>query len=511
MTNRQGSIPKYIEGYGKVACYGEAVPKRTMAHKRSVTEKQSKDKISTLKEAICQSNLQDGMTVSFHHHLRNGDYVMKRVLDTIHELGIKDLTVSASSISKIHDSLLEYLQDGTITRIYTAGLRSQLAHEVQHHFNLKAPIVFMTHGGRARAIEDGSLNIDIAFVAASCSDYHGNMCGTRGPSAFGSMGYPMVDVAYAKRSIAITDNLIEDMTEAYPDEISISGDYVDYVVEVERIGDPEQIATGSTRITSNPMDLLIARKTAHALIASGAIRQGFSFQAGSGGISLAVCKFLENHMKQNQIVGAFASGGVTGNLVELFEKGLFEKLYDVQTFGQDAIDSLRDHAGHIEMSADTYANPNNPKCVVNQLDVMILSATEIDVDFNINSITGSNGVIMGALGGAPDTAAGAKMAVVVAPSMRTRIPIVVDKVTTICTPGTDIDMLVTERGICVNPKREDIKRSLIDAGIEVISIHELKDNIQKLTGVPDKPTLGDKIVAVVEYRDGSVIDVIYNL
>ena len=69
----------------------------------------------------------------------------------------------------------------------------------------------------------------------------------------------------------------------------------------------------------------------------------------------------------------------------------------------------------MEMSASFYANPHNKGCVANQLDIMVLSATEVDVDFNVNVITGSDGVIMGASGGHCDTAAGSKLAIVVTP------------------------------------------------------------------------------------------------
>jgi citrate lyase subunit alpha/citrate CoA-transferase len=139
---------------------------------------------------------------------------------------------------------------------------------------------------------------------------------------------------------------------------------------------------------------------------------------------------------------------------------------------------------------------------------MILSATEIDVDFNINSLTGSTGMIMGALGGAPDTAAGASLTVVVAPTMRKRIPILLDRVTNVSTPGETIDILVTERGTCVNPLRKDLIEKMEAAGIELKNIEDLKYEVEKLTGKPDKILYSNTIVGIVEYRDGTVIDVI---
>ncbi len=138
----------------------------------------------------------------------------------------------------------------------------------------------------------------------------------------------------------------------------------------------------------------------------------------------------------------------------------------------------------------------------------MVSATEIDVDFNVNSLTGSHGMIMGALGGAPDTAAGAKLTVMVVPAMRKRLPIIMDKVSHVSTPHETVDVLVTDMGVCVNPNRPDILKKLEENGIEVCDIHDLYKSVQKLTGTPKKVEYTDKIVGVIEYRDGTVLDII---
>ncbi len=489
-------VPDRIPGYGEVEVFDPKDPSPATGNL---------SKIKSLGRAIADAGLRDGMTISFHHHLRNGDRVMETVIREISERGIRDLTLSVSSLSKTHDHLLPYFQDGTITRVYSTGLRGELARAVQKDNPLKAPVVFMSHGARARAIKSGEISIDVAFIAASCSDEEGNVSGRIGPSAFGSMGYPLVDSQYARHCIAVTD-----MVSTH-DEVSITGSRIESVVKVSSIGNPALIATDATRVSNRPLDLLIAKKTSEVLVASGLVQDGFSFQAGSGAISLSVCRFLESYMLENKIVGRFALGGITTSLVSLFEKGLFKRLYDVQTFGEGAVRSLLEHESHREISADVYANPDNPDNLVNRLDVMILSATEIDLDFNVNSITGTNGKMIGSLGGAPDTAYGAKLTVVVAPSIRKRYPIVVDRVHTICTPGSSVDVLVTEKGIAVHPDRQDLKDQLASAGVETISMVALHQKITAATGMPIKPKTGDEIVGVVEYHDGSVLDVIYNL
>lgn len=509
LVNKVGiSLPEFIEGYGDVKPYEGAFASKPEGNKATIKKSYSfsrEDKIvASLEEAIKKSELTSGMTISFHHHLRDGDGVMLQVVEQISKMGIKDIHINSSSFTNAHEGILEYIKSGVITKISTSGLRGKMAEEISKTGILPNPIIFRTHGGRVRAIESGEISIDVAFIGAPACDKLGNMNGHEGPCAFGAMGYPMVDAQYANTVIALTDNL-----RPYPlQDISIDQTFVDYVVLVDSLGDPAKIASGATRITSNPSELFLAKKAADVLIASGLIKSGFSFQAGAGGAALAVCRYMREYMEENAITGSFASGGINAYLVELLEAGLFETLVDVQTFDGSIADSIKKHPNHIEMSASMYANPHNKSCVAHQLDIMILSATEIDVNFNVNSLTGSHGMIMGAVGGAPDTAAGAKLTVMVVPAIRKRLPIVVDKVTHIITPNETVDVLVTDMGICVNPNRPDILEKLKENRIPVCNINDLYNDIQNLTGKIKKIEYTDKIVGVIEYRDGTVLDII---
>ena len=179
-----------------------------------------------------------------------------------------------------------------------------------------------------------------------------------------------------------------------------------------------------------------------------------------------------------------------------------------RSFDDAAASSLHENPFHLEMSASRYANPDHPECIAHKLDVMILSATEIDRNFHVNSITGTNGRILGALGGAPDTAEGADLTVVVMPSFRGRIPTVNTRVRTVCTPGNTVDVLVTERGIAVNPCHRKLLGLLKDSGLPVLSIEELIHKVCALTGEPEFPEEGERIAGVVEYRDGTILDCI---
>ncbi len=501
-------IPKYIDGIGELKPYrGPFAVKpegRKYSPSKSYNTPGDNKVLKNISEVVEKVGLKDGMTISFHHHLRDGDYILNSVIDEIAKMGIKNITICVSSLNKVHEPLIEHIKNGVITGIQTSGLRGKLAKEISINNILGSPIIFRSHGGRARAIEAGDVKIDVAFLGASACDKMGNMNGVDGKSAFGASGYAMVDAGYADKVVSITDNLVE--YPLYP--ISISQTLVDYVLVMDAIGDPSLISSGATRVTKNPLELKIAENAAEVLINSGYIKNGFSFQAGSGGASIAVVKFLEEYMKENSIVGSFASGGINSHLVNMLEKGLFKALFDTQTFDSEAGSSLKRNPNHIEMSASTYANPHNKGCIAHQLDVMILSATEIDINFNVNVMTGSTGVIMGAQGGHPDTAAGAKFTVVVAPLMRKRIPIIVDEVTTVVTPGETVDIVVTERGIAINPRRTDIIEKLSGSSLPIMTIEELKDLAENFTGIPEKPEFDEEIVGIVEYRDGTIMDVI---
>ena len=369
---------------------------------------------------------------------------------------------------------------------------------------LEKPVTFRTHGGRPSDIIRGASPIDVAFIAAPTADCMGNCTGKTGPSACGSLGYAFADAMYAGKSVVITDNLVD-----YPlVDYSISEEYIDYVVTVDKIGEPSGIVSGTTKITKDPVGLVIADYAARAIDASGLLVDGFSFQTGAGGASLAAAKYLKDIMIRKNVKGSYGLGGITSYMVDMLQSGCFKALYDVQCFDLGAVESIRTNPCHMEVSGAHYASPTAKSSAVDSLDVVILGATEIDTDFNVNVHTDSNGYIMGGSGGHSDTAAGAKMSIIVAPLSRARLPIVVDKVLCKSTPGNTIDVLVTQRGIAVNPQRPELAERFTAAGLPVVDIHDLKEMAEKLNGVPKKPQLGDRVVANVLYRDGSMLDTI---
>ncbi len=426
------------------------------------------------------------------------------VLQVAAEMGLRGLRIAASSLFPVHEPLVGHFQSGVVQSVYTAYAAGPVADAISAG-KLRDVAVLQTHGGRARAIESGELPIDIAFIAAPTADDYGNINGVDGPSACGTLGYAMVDAGSARHVVAITDNLV-----AYPAcPAEITQDYVDFVVKVPRIGDASQIVSGTTRVTEDPVGLGIASTAAKILLASRLITDGFSFQTGAGGVSLAVAKYVQEMMRDRGVKGSFAAGGVTGQIVSMLEEGLFRTLFDVQCFDLEAVRSYRENPRHQAMSASLYANPSNRGPVVNRLDSMILGASEIDLNFNVNVSTRSDGRLLGGSGGHSDTAAGAKIAMVTTKLKAGLFPKIVERVTTVTTPGSTIDVVVTEAGVAVNPLRADLSDLLVSAGLHVVPIERLYDLAQDGVQPPKLESTGDnerRVVALQEYRDGTVID-----
>ncbi|CAI0724756.1 Citrate lyase alpha chain [Serratia fonticola] len=460
----------------------------------------------SLEVAIRRSGLQDGMTISFHHAFRGGDLALNQVMDVLAKMGFRNLTLASSSLTDCHAPLVGHIRNGVVSRIYTSGLRGPLADAISRGL-LKEPVQVHSHGGRVNLVESGELQIDVAFLGVPTCDEFGNANGYTGDACCGSLGYAKVDAAAARSVVLLTEAIVP-----YPHHpASLAQDQVDLIVQLERVGDADKIGADATRMTSNPRELLIARRAAEVIVDSGYFTEGFSLQTGTGGASLAVTRFLEDKMRARGVRAGFALGGITSTMADLHEKGLIGKLLDVQSFDRAAAMSLARNPNHIEISANQYANFSSKGASVDRLDVVVLSALEIDTGFNVNVLTGSDGVIRGASGGHCDTAAAARLAIIVAPLVRGRIPTLVEQVTTCVTPGSSIDILVTDHGIAVNPARPELAQRLRDAGLQVVTIEWLRERALVLTGEPKPIAFTDNVVAVVRYRDGSVIDVVHQV
>ena len=459
--------------------------------------------VKDIHEALVKCNAHDGMTVSFHHHFRDGDLVVCMVMKEIQKMGLKNITISASSLGKAHDDLVPMIEDGTITNIESSGVRGKIGEAISHG-KLKGLATMRSHGGRGRALVTGETHVDIAFIGAPTCDEYGNCRGIGGKTNCGVLSYSYVDGNQADYVVAITDCLVP--FPNYPAHISMTK--VDYVCVVDQIGIPEKIATGAAKPTTDQRKLMMAEYCTQVVANTPYFKDGFSYQTGVGGASIASTISLTEIMKERNIKMGFGVGGLTKPMCDLLDNGMVRVLLDTQDFDLDAVNNVK-NPNHHRISAGAYANPMNKGAFVNKLDYVILAALEVDVHFNCNVVVGSDGVITGAQGGHPDTAQGAKCTIVIAPLLQGRIPAICTDVTTVTTPGESVDIVVTDYGVAVNPARPDLLEALQKADcVPLKTIEELRDIAYSIVGEPEKVQFGDRVVGIIEARDGTIMDVV---
>ncbi|MBU1050178.1 citrate lyase subunit alpha [Candidatus Bipolaricaulota bacterium] len=507
MKNAIGrEIPEVI-GSRNVSPYAGAfstlrADRKAGRHQKGAPQHENKI-LPSLEAAIEATGLSDGMTISFHHSFRDGDRVINQVLDACARKGLKDLRLLPTALFPVHAGIVGHIESGLVSRI-EGSMNGPIGAFVSQGGRLSEPAVLRSHGGRWRAIEAGDVEIDVAFIAAPQADAYGNATGIKGKTPCGPIAFSAVDAQYAKHTVVLTSDLAP--YPVYPMEIQQG--WVDYVVVLDEIGDPDNIASGTLVLTKSPTRLLIAQMTTDAVVHSGYFVDGFSFQGGAGGISLAATKYLGDEMEKAGIVGSFGMGGGTKMLVELLHRGLIRAILDGQAFDLDAVRSIREDEAHVMIDPGMYANYDSRGCATYKLDAAFLGATEVDLDFNVNVNTHSDGMLLHGIGGHQDVAAGAAMTMITIPTLRGRIPVIMDSVTTVTTPGEVIDVIVTERGIAVNPKREDLKERFLAARLPVRSLEEIKEEADAMIQPVRKPVFGDEIVAAIEWRDGTMIDVV---
>jgi citrate lyase subunit alpha/citrate CoA-transferase len=418
----------------------------------------------SLEEAFEKAQIKDGDTLSFHHHLRNGDEVLNAVLALAAERGLQGLHIAASSLFPVHAPLVGYMRDGVVGRISSGFISGPVGTAISAGA-LPVPVRLQTHGGRAREVLSGALPIDVAFVAASGVTPDEGLTGQRGVSAFGAMGYPIADAQKAACVIGVADGFVA----GNPD---IPAAQIDHIAQVDQIGERAGIASGTTRIATDAVSQRIGALAAQVIAASGVMKNGFSFQTGAGGVSLLTAELVGQEMAQRGILGSFASGGITGQHVKMLQAGLFEKLFDVQCFDLEAVQSIATDPRHIGISAARYAAPGGG-AVVDDLSCVVLGAAEVDTSFNVNVTCRADGALMGGSGGHADTADGAELTLITTRLTAAGFAKLVPQVGCVTTPGKHVDVVVTDAGIAVNPAREDLKDRLIHSGLPVVGIEDL--------------------------------------
>jgi citrate lyase subunit alpha/citrate CoA-transferase len=457
-------------------------------------------KVTSLTNALKKCDIKDGDTLSFHHQLRNGDYVVNITLEAVRDLGIKNIRMAQTAIFNVHEPVIDFIKEGIVNRI--EGSINGIVGDYVSKNPLPFPVVLRSHGGRWAAVKTGELHPNIAIIAASSSDECGNCTGIIGNSAFGPISYSQVDAMHADHVIVVTDNIVD-----YPCKYQeIQERHVDCVAKVDKIGDPKNIMSGTTKITEDPMKLQIAHDCVNLMDAVGLIKNGMVFQSGAGGISLAAMKYLGERLEEKDVIASTATGGLTRLICDIYQAGRVKNIYYSQVFDDYSVKFIQ---GDLGLPADIghYADPTSKGRTIDGLDTVVLGATEVDVDFNVNVNTHSDGRMLHGIGGHQDTAAGSSLCIITCPIYRKTNPIVREKVTTISTPGDVVDAIVTNEGIAINPKREDLLK-IAKGKLNIVPIEQLKDMAYDATGGPQELEFTDELVGITKWFDGTLLDTI---
>ena len=512
VTNAAGRrVPTVVNGkpqvpFMGVGAYQPQGPKHGPPIRSCKDYPASGDKrVPDLRTALEKCGLRDGMTISSHHHLRNGDRVALEALQAAAAMGVKDLMWFPSASFPCQEPVIDLMDRGVVHHI--EGSMNGPLGAYTSEGKMRGLGVLRSHGGRWQAIQDGEVHIDIAVIAAPTADPFGNADGSHGPSACGSLGFALADSIYADHVIVVTDNLVPFPCIPW----QIQGNNVDYVVEVPSIGDPSKIVSGTTEITKSPDRLLIAEYVARFVRDAGIMKEGFSFQAGAGGIALAFVEFLKVMMKDARVKARFVRGGSTKYLVDLLNEGLTDYILDGQTFDLAGVASIGSDPRHVGSSPFTSYNYHGKGNFASMVDVAVLGATEVDVGFNANVNTHSDGALLHGIGGWQNCLFGG-CSILAIPAVRDRIPVLVDRVTTLTGPGELVDVVVTERGIAINPLRSDLLDAVKGSDLPIRDIREIKEEVEGIIGgKPEAPELGEKPVAVIKWVDGTVLDTVWQV
>lgn len=460
-------------------------------------------KVTSLKDALKKCGLKDGDTLSFHHQLRNGDFVVNMTLETVREMGVKNIRMAQTAIFDVHEPVIDLIKDGVINRI--EGSINGIVGDYVSKNPLPYPVVLRSHGGRWAAVKTGELHPNIAIIAASAADECGNCTGVIGASAFGPLSYSQVDATCADHVIVVTDNVVD-----YPCPFQeVQERHVDCVAQVDKIGDPKNIMSGTTKITEDPMKLAIAHDCVDLMDAAGLIKDGMVFQSGAGGISLAAMKFLGERLEEKDVVASTATGGLTQLIVDIYKAGRVKNIYYSQVFDDYSVRFIQEDLG-LPADIGHYADPTSKGRTIDGLDSVVLGATEVDTDFNVNVNTHSDGRMLHGIGGHQDTAAGSSLCIITCPVFRKTNPIVRERVTTVSTPGDVVDAIVTNEGIAINPKRKDLIEK-VKGKINIVPIDDLKNMAYEATGGPQELEFTDEIVGMTKWFDGTVLDLIWKV
>ena len=162
----KNALNRFVPKGFKAFAGSEAViknEKRTLINE--VISNNDQKLFNSLSDVIDKLNIQDGMTLSFHHHLRNGDHVLNMVLAEVKKRNIKNLTLAPSSIFPVHTPLVPLIEDQTVTKIFTNYVNGPVAKAISQ--GKLVTYYYANSWWSCKTIEAGEVRIDVAFVATN--------------------------------------------------------------------------------------------------------------------------------------------------------------------------------------------------------------------------------------------------------------------------------------------------------------------------------------------------------
>ncbi|MBN1274431.1 MAG: hypothetical protein JXB26_19390 [Candidatus Aminicenantes bacterium] len=482
-----------------------------------------KSKVTSL-DAVME-HINDGCTISYPHYYRSGDLGLKLIVEKLREKGKKDIKIYGNAFFDNNDPwLIDAFRSGTLSGLY-GNIYRKIGEYVMNGELLPWVTVGFSHGNRVRKLQTGEVHVDVAFAPVPIADIYGNANGIFGKEEqlCGPLGLVAADSEYADFTCLMAGTVSEEFVVP----ISLSMTNTDFVVPVDTPGLASGIGSGTLNLEkakSHPFNARVGENVTAVLKAAGVVKDGFNFQVGSGA-GLIVLDNIRKMLKADKKCANFAMGGVTSLHVDMLNEGTISTLLHGQLFepSRKVIDSMRENSHHIEITAGYYASVANKENAVNALDLAVLSALEVDLDFNLNTVC-ANGRIIGGIGGGQDVAAGSELTIIFLPLATGKngkgFPKVVEKVYTRTTPGEVVDVIVTEEYISVNPKsstpaKESILENGKTFGLQIVPIEELHQRsltrARELGRIPEIRKTTEEVLHVIEWRDGTLLDVIRRL
>jgi citrate lyase subunit alpha/citrate CoA-transferase len=96
--------------------------------------------VGTLKDALKKCGIKNGMTISNHHHFRNGDLIMNQVFDIAANMGVKNLRWFPSASFPCHEPMI-------VIHHIEGSLNGPLGNYASEG-KMKGMAVLRSHGGR---------------------------------------------------------------------------------------------------------------------------------------------------------------------------------------------------------------------------------------------------------------------------------------------------------------------------------------------------------------------------